>query len=249
MTCIVSANVKGGVGKTTTAVQLALHAHEAGERVLLIDADPGRSALSWATRAPDWPHEDVPVIAHHQPDLPRRLPGLAAGFGLVIIDTPHDPTGASQVGPMLASALAVADLLVVPTSPAPADLDRLEDLTAAIAREQARRELDWTVALVRVDMRRKATSSEVVDAMINRDLPVLPLAVHRDGGGSLIASSSWVPERAAVEDAFGTATALVEYEGLAVAVLQRAAGGPTGGLQGELRDAALAGRHVAEVDR
>src|SRR6185295_14555353 len=96
--------------------------------------------------------------AHHQPDLPRRLPGLADGFGLVVIDTPHDPTGGGQVGPMLASALAVADLLVVPTSPAPADLDRLEDLIGAIGREQARRDLDWFVALVRVDLRRKTTS-------------------------------------------------------------------------------------------
>src|SRR6185295_20091502 len=107
MTTIVSANVKGGVGKTTTAVQLALYASALGERTLLIDADPGRSALSWATRAEAWPHDRVPVIAHHQPDLPRRLPGLADGFGLIVIDTPHDPTGGGQVGPMLASALAV----------------------------------------------------------------------------------------------------------------------------------------------
>ena len=229
MTCIVSANVKGGVGKTTTAVQLALYASALGERTLLIDADPGRSALSWATRAPDWPHDRVPVIAHHQPDLPRRLPGLAAGFGTVIIDTPHDPTGGGQVGPMLASALAVADLLVVPTSPAPADLDRLEDLLAAIAREQARRDLDWLVALVRVDLRRKTTSHEVVDAMVLRDLPVLPIVHHvpDDLGTPMVHPvSTWVPERAAVEDAFGTAQTCPEYAGLAAAVLARSVGGP-----------------------
>lgn len=223
MTTIITANVKGGVGKTTTAVQLALYAAAMGERTLLIDADPGRSALSWATRAEDWPHERVPVIAHHQPDLPRRLPGLAEGFGLVVIDTPHDPTGGAQVGPMLASAMAVADLLVVPTSPAPADLDRLEDLLAAIGRERARRDLDWLVALVRVDLRRKTTGHEVVEAMVARDLPILalPVRIEDDGQDLPGLTTTWVPERAAVEDAFGTARLLDEYTGLAAAVLAR----------------------------
>jgi chromosome partitioning protein len=198
-------NVKGGVGKTTTAVQTALHAAHRGVRTLLLDADPGRSSLSWATRAGDaWPHELVPVIAHHHPDLPRRLEGLAAGYDLVIIDTPHDPTGGGQVGPMLASAMAVADLLVIPTPPSGADLDRLDDLLAAIAREEARRDLDWTLALTRVDLRRRGIAGEVAEALAHRQIP---------------AALAWVPERASVEDAFGTAARLVEYEALALELL------------------------------
>jgi chromosome partitioning protein len=197
-------NVKGGAGKSTTAVQLALHAARRGLRVLLIDADGGRSTLSWATRAEDWPHDQVAVLPHATPDLPRRLAGFAEGFQLVVIDTPHDPTDRGLVGPMLAAGIAVADLLVVPSPPSPADLDRLGDLLGAIEAEQNRRELAWCLALVRVDLRRRAAVAELHAALTERGLPTL---------------EATVPERLAVADAFGTATVTVEYDALAGEVL------------------------------
>jgi len=201
---IVIANVKGGVGKTTTAVQLALHAAGAGNRTLLVDADPGRSATSWATRAGDWPAALVPVISHPQADLPRKLAGLATGYDLVVVDCPHDPAGGARVGAVLSSAIAVADLLIVPSPPSNADLDRLVDLLEAIAAEEARRDLRWILALVRVDLRRVRIYREVAEVLQGRDLPVI---------------DTLVPERAAVEDAFGTAVVLAEYEELARLVL------------------------------
>ena len=41
-------NQKGGVGKTTLAVHISSGLAKRGRKVLLVDADPQRSALDWS---------------------------------------------------------------------------------------------------------------------------------------------------------------------------------------------------------
>ncbi len=105
---------KGGAGKTTCAVGLAV-AHElAGGRAVVVDLDPQGSASVWGDlRAADRPV----VVAAHAPQLGRVLDAARGnGADLVMIDTaPHASHDA------LAAARA-ADLVLIPCRCSVADL-------------------------------------------------------------------------------------------------------------------------------
>ena len=105
---------KGGAGKTTLALHLAVAAERDGRSAAVIDLDPQASATGWG----DSRAAETPVIVSAQAArLPRVLAAAQdAGAALVIIDTaPHSESAA------LAAARA-ADLILIPCRPAILDL-------------------------------------------------------------------------------------------------------------------------------
>jgi len=119
MRAIAIAGQKGGAGKTTLAVHLAVAAQAAGLRVGLIDADPQGSATAWASaRPPD--ASPLTVAALTGGDVRRGLDAARAdGLDLVIVDTPPHASAAT------ASALPGVDLVVLPVRPSVLDLAAL----------------------------------------------------------------------------------------------------------------------------
>ena len=108
---------KGGSGKTTIAVHLAVCAERAGKPTLILDLDPQGSALAWLKRRGD----DVPeVIATDAGKLAGMLAkAKEGGAGLVIVDTaPHSDRAA-------AVASQLADLVLIPCRPAAFDVDAI----------------------------------------------------------------------------------------------------------------------------
>jgi chromosome partitioning protein len=106
---------KGGTGKTTLAASIAVAAHEAGERVFLIDMDPQGSLESWGNRR----KADEPPVDKICPDkLSAALIGLdKAGYTLAVIDTQGVDT------PATAAAMRSADLSLIPSRPSALDIE------------------------------------------------------------------------------------------------------------------------------
>lgn len=118
-------NLKGGVGKTTTAMALAAAAVRDGiGPVEVHDCDPGGSASSWAGRAEDEGGELGYAVVSANRSTVKRLANKVKE-GLVIIDCPPD-------GAVLDDAMRVADLVVVPTTPSPADFDKTQEVVDAL---------------------------------------------------------------------------------------------------------------------
>jgi len=116
---ITVATMKGGSGKSTLASCLAVYWHLRGRRPSLIDADPQRSIMRLAAR--ERALGGVSVIEDATEEASATARRLAAGSGLVIIDTPGFRSRTTL------DCLAVADFLLVPVKPSPFDVDRMLD--------------------------------------------------------------------------------------------------------------------------
>jgi chromosome partitioning protein len=106
---------KGGTGKSSLAVSLAVAAHASGTSTALIDIDPQGTTTAWGQRRQA---EGPMVESISWSYLGSRLHRLKQqGVGLVVIDTPGaDGTAAS-------AAMQEADLCLIPVRPSVADIE------------------------------------------------------------------------------------------------------------------------------
>ena len=155
---------KGGAGKTTLALHLAVAAQMKKKTAAIIDLDPQASATDWS----DSREDEYPAVVSAQPARLQEVLAAAkeAGAKLAIIDTaPHSESAAL-------AAARVSDLVIIPCRPAILDLRAIGSTVdlARLAKAKA------CIVLNAVPSR-GTLADEAVEAVSSYGVKVLPVRV------------------------------------------------------------------------
>ena len=156
-------NPKGGTGKTTIAVHLAVAAHRDGRRTALVDADPQGSALDWSRRTADgYDGPDVQPVGRGE-SVRKSLSG--AGPGIAVVDSP------ARLDERTGAVLSAADLALVPVRPSGLDLWGTAEFLDVL-QDYVGRGLSAAFVASQADVR-TSLSDQLEDALSGLDLPLL----------------------------------------------------------------------------
>lgn len=204
MRVIVNGNLKGGTGKTTSAVNLAYSLSQLGKRGLVIDADPQTNLTPFFTKA-NMNGRTIWDVLQEPQKVKRciyhsRYPGIDIIKGntalrekdvvseewlSIVIDTVQEEYDFCIIDTrpafenITASAIASADMLLTPVCLDNFCRDNLalvEDFVESIPKEHRP---EWKVFATKVDGGRKAQREIYEDLLTKHDYPFLETCISR----------------------------------------------------------------------
>lgn len=158
-------NIKGGVGKTTVTINLAVGLVEEGKSVCVIDCDPQGSSLRWNdTREAS----NIDVFKIDEPGALRKgAKSLAQKYDIIIID------GAPATDKTATTGAALADIVLLPLGPSPFDVWATESMIDRVAQVREVRPEIQVRYLINKHSKHTVLGKEVASAMQQMETPVM----------------------------------------------------------------------------
>ncbi len=196
MQTIAFATQKGGSGKSTLSIGIAVAAMQAGEHVFMLETDRQGTVSNWGLRRAN-PEPAIDRVANSA-ELEQALKLLQAnGYTFAVIDSP----GTSSV--VATAAIRAADLCLIPARPSPADIE------AAIPTVSSIRSLDKPFAFVlnQAPARSYFRMNEATSALNMLGALARPFIVqrneHQDALGAGLGVTEFAPDGRAAEEIRG----------------------------------------------
>lgn len=166
---LVVQNQKGGSSKTTSVMETGGELANRGARVLVVDADEQETAVAWARSALDQRPFPATVVgmASYAGKMHREIQRHLDNYDYIVIDCPPSVDAITSQ-----SALLIADLVIVPVPPAPADLWSCRATLALIERIQVINP-GLKAVLLATKVQRTSLSRAVLDELETFDVPLM----------------------------------------------------------------------------
>lgn len=162
-------NQKGGVGKTTIAVNLADNLHLKKNRVLLIDSDPQGSSLDWAN-AREY-NNGFPVVGLPKPSLHKDAVKFKKDYDYILIDAPPRSYDVAR------SILIASDLVLIPVQPSSYDVWATDEIIKLIEECYTFNENMKCAFVINRKITNTAIGRDIKNAFNEKNIPVLKTAI------------------------------------------------------------------------
>ncbi len=171
MTIVAVLNTKGGVGKTTIALNLAVGRALQGRNVLAVDGDRQGSLLTALSNR----GERNPAIAVAQyvdgQTLRQHVLRAASHYDDIVIDA------GGRDNTALRAALLLADKVITPFLPRSFDVWALDDMNTPLAEARAIQEIDVHALLSMADAR--GNDNDVASQAVPEGMQLMPVSLGR----------------------------------------------------------------------
>ena len=168
-------NLKGGVGKTTLALNVTIARANMGKDVLLVDGDEQHTALTFTElRTEQRGSPGYTAVSLHGAALRTQVRQLTPKYDDIIIDVGGRDTGS------LRAALTVAHTLLIPVQPRSFDIWSVDQMTHLVKEAREINERLRAVILLNAADAQGTDNAEAAEALKDSDgLVLLPFTIGR----------------------------------------------------------------------